>query len=320
MEFRTQIPITKNDLAIDYHSKILSLGSCFADNIGQKLTYYKFQNTVNPFGIIFNPASIENLIQRCINKKYFTESDVFFHHDLWNCFEVHSKLSNVDKDKFVIHLNELLNHFYGQISNATHILITYGTSWVYRNSDTNEIVANCHKVPQKQFVKELLSVDAISRSISNSIELIQSMNPNVQFVFTVSPVRHIKDGFVENTLSKAHLIAALQSFLKVSTLGAKGVYFPSYEIMMDELRDYRFYKEDMLHPNKIAVDYIWERFSETHFSLESISVMEEVATIQKGLMHRPFNPDSLTHQKFLLQLNQKISELQKKLFADIFLR
>ncbi len=200
-----------------------------------------------------------------------------------------------------------------QISEATHIIITYGTSWVYRNLASNAVVANCQKVPQKQFSKEILSVETIEKSIQNTLDLIQKINPKVNFIFTVSPVRHLKDGFVENQLSKAHLITAIHQILKSEICNLKSaIYFPSYEIMMDELRDYRFYAEDMIHPNSVAIDYIWQRFSETSISEESHSIMKEVETIQKGLAHRPFNPNSASHQQFLSKLNDKMVKLQKQ--------
>jgi hypothetical protein len=309
MDFTTTIPISKSSNLIDYDSRIISFGSCFAQNIGEKFSYFKFQNTVNPFGIIFNPVSIENLISRAVNNHEFTENDIFFHNDLWHCFEVHSELSHSDKTIFLDRLNQVLSDFHFQIFKSTHFQITYGTSWVYRNKSSNSIVANCHKVPQSQFEKEILSVATIEKSIQNTIDLIQKVNPNCHFIFTVSPVRHIKDGFVENQRSKAHLITAIHS--SISHLPSSN-YFPSYEIMMDELRDYRFYAEDMLHPSQTAIDYIWKRFSENYISEESFATMEEVCSIQKGLAHRPFNPDSDSHQKFLTSLNEKISKLKEK--------
>lgn len=308
MQFRTQIPIRKIEFPLDYTSQVVSFGSCFAENISEKFDYFKFQNTVNPFGIIFNPVSIEKLIQRSIEKEYFTEEDIFFHNDLWQCYEVHSELSNTNKEDFLIVLNQLIDLTNKQISESTHFIITLGTSWVYRNIESNEIVANCHKVSQKEFNKELLSIETIEKSIQNTIELIRKVNPNCTFIFTVSPVRHIKDGFVENTLSKAHLISAIHN----SQLTTHN-YFPSYEIMMDELRDYRFYTEDMLHPNKVAIDYIWKQFSESCIKKEANSIMNEVEEIQKGLAHRPFNPESESHLKFLKKLQQKIHLLQKQL-------
>ena len=250
------------------------------------------------------------MISRVVNNQKFTDEDIFFHNDLWHCFEVHSELSHPDKEKFLTNLNYLLESTNNQITRSTHIIITYGTSWVYRNKSSKKIVANCHKVPQNQFDKEILSVEAIEKAIQNTIDLIRKINPNCNFIFSVSPVRHIKDGFVENQRSKAHLITAIHEIIncQLSIIN----YFPSYEIMMDELRDYRFYAEDMLHPSQTAIDYIWVRLFENYISEESYATIEEVCTIQKALAHRPFNPDSDSHQKFLLNLNDKIIRLQEK--------
>lgn len=311
MLFRTPITILKYNNRIDYNSKIVLLGSCFAENISEKFSYFKFQNIVNPFGIIFNPVSIENLISRVVNNRKFTEDDIFFHNDLWHCYEVHSELSAINKEDFLQNLNAILAETFIQISNATHIVTTFGTSWVYRlrqaQSDKKLIVANCHKVPQSQFEKEILSIEVIQKSIQNTIDLIQKINPNCKFIFTISPVRHIKDGFVENTLSKAHLISAIHdSRFKIHN------YFPSYEIMMDELRDYRYYADDMLHPSKNAVNFIWQLFSENYICKESQKIMTEVLTIQRSLHHKPFNENSESHLKFLSNLNTKIQTLTNK--------
>ena len=309
MNFTTKIPISKSAHPIDYHSKIVSLGSCFAVNMAEKLDFFKFENTCNPFGIIFNPVSIEKLVYRITQQLFYTENDIFFHNESWHCYEAHSELSHSNKAAFLNSINGIIEKANEQISDASHFIITLGTSWVYRNIETNEIVANCHKVPQKQFKKELLSVEIIEQSIQNSIALIHNVNPNANFIFTVSPVRHIKDGFIENQVSKAHLIAALQT--AISHLPS-ATYFPSYEIMMDELRDYRFYAEDMLHPSRVAIDYIWERFKETSISETAFSIMDEVETIQKGLAHRPFNANSESHQQFLSKLQDRITVVQKQ--------
>ena len=308
MNFTTKIPITQNANPIDYNSKIVSFGSCFAENMGDKLCYYKFQTQVNPFGIIFNPFSIEKLIERVVLQRYFTKDDIFFFNERWHCYEVHSELSDADSEVFLSKLNQILSDTQKQLQQATHIIITYGTSWVYRHIETNAIVANCHKVPQKQFSKELLSIDSIQKSIQNTVSLIATLNPKCNFIFTVSPVRHLKDGFVENQVSKAHLIAAIYATTntKQQTLN----YFPSYEIMMDELRDYRFYADDMMHPSPMAIDYIWERFAATQIAASAITTMELVQTIQKGLAHRPFNPNSKSHQKFEANLKEKIATLE----------
>jgi hypothetical protein len=309
MQFTTKVPIQKYQNPITYESKIMALGSCFAENMSEKFDYFKFKNSTNPFGIIFNPVSIEKLVNRIVNKIEFAEKDIFFHNDLWHCYEVHSELSNPNKEEFLSTLNGLISSTNKQINSLTHLIITYGTSWVYSNIESNEIVANCHKVPQKQFTKEILSIETIEKSIQNTIQLIQKVNPNCNFIFTVSPVRHIKDGFIENQRSKSHLISAIHSINQQPTTNN---YFPSYEIMMDELRDYRFYGEDMLHPNQTAIDYIWERFSENYISVESQKVMEEVDSIQKSLLHRSFNPNSESHKNFLDKLNKKIQMLQNQ--------
>lgn len=310
MNFTTKIPITQNANPIDYNSKIVSLGSCFAENMGDKLLYYKFQTQVNPFGIIFNPFSIEKLIERVVLQRFFTKDDLFLFNERWHCYEVHSELSDADAEVVLSKLNRILLDTQKQLQQATHIIITYGTSWVYRHIETNAIVANCHKVPQKQFSKELLSIDSIQKSIQNTVSLIETINPKCNFIFTVSPVRHLKDGFVENQVSKAHLIAAIYATTntKQQTLN----YFPSYEIMMDELRDYRFYADDMMHPSPMAIDYIWGRFATTQIDTNAIATMELIETIQKGLAHRPFNPNSESHQKFEANLKEKITTLEEQ--------
>ena len=310
MNFTTKIPILKSNHPIDYSSKILSLGSCFAVNMAEKFDYFKFQNICNPFGILFHPLAIEKIISKAINLDFFTEEDIFFYNERWHCFDVHSDLSNVSKEEFLQTLNELIKVTNKQITEASHIIITYGTSWVYRNKHSEKVVANCHKVPQNQFDKEILSVETIEKSIQNTFDLIEKVNPNCAIIFTVSPVRNIKDGFVENQRSKSNLISALHSTFDIQHLTK--AYFPSYEIMMDELRDYRFYAEDMLHPAQVAIDYIWERFSETNISENAFPTMEAVETIQKGLSHRAFNPNSESHLKFLNQLELKINKLKNE--------
>jgi GSCFA family len=312
MQFRTQIPISKTNNPIDYNSKIISIGSCFAENMAEKFDYFKFQNSTNPFGIIFNPVSIEKIISRIVKDEFYTEKDVFFYNERWHSYEVHSDLSNSDRQELLETLNKAVSETNKHLKEATHIIITYGTSWIYRNIESDEIVANCHKVPQKQFLKELLSVDVIQKSIQNTIDLIQALNPAINFIFTISPVRHIKDGFEENQWSKSHLFAAVHQVLKTHTSQLiPHNYFPSYEIMMDELRDYRFYAQDMLHPNPVAIDYIWHRFSENYITDNSISTMQEISEIQKSLRHRSFNPDSEQHQKFLAKLQEKIKIVEK---------
>ncbi len=304
MQFRTQIPISKNNHPIGYNSGIVSLGSCFAVNIGEKFNYYKFQAITNPFGILFHPLALEKFIGFVINQKQFTETDIFYHNERWHCFDAHSDLSNANRDNFLANLNTTVAQAYGALQKASHLIITLGTSWIYKSIETGQPVANCHKVPQKQFTKELLDTETIKQSLHSIIRNSKNFNPNLQIIFTVSPVRHIKDGFIENQWSKANLITALHEVLSSNSETVS--YFPSYEIMMDELRDYRFYAEDMIHPNQIAVDYIWERFTEGHISPETATVMKEVDSIQKALQHKPFNPESEQYKEFLSKVSGRI--------------
>jgi len=311
MKLQTNIPIQKIPKnPIDYASKIFLLGSCFSENIGAKLSYYKFQSHQNPFGILFHPIAIENLITRAINNKKYTEKELIFNNERWHCLDAHSSLSSPNKQELLADLNSGLSTTKEQLAAATHIIITLGTAWVYKHLETGATVANCHKIPQKKFSKELLSVTAVSESLARSIALIKSVNKNTAVTLTVSPVRHLKDGFLENTRSKAHLIAGIHTAVHP----IKNIhYFPSYEIVMDELRDYRFYEEDMVHPNKTAVHYIWEKFVTACFSEESQVTMQAVETIQKGIAHRPFNEESEQHERFLMSLEEKKGNLLKKL-------
>ena len=310
MKLQTKIPLKRETQnLIDYQSKILLLGSCFSENIGDKLSYFKFKATQNPFGILFHPKAIENLIKNTSNKKVYSSDDLVYQNEVWHSFDTHSSLSSASENELLNKLNFATSLTSEKIKEASHIVITLGTSWVYRFIETDKIVANCHKIPQKKFLKELLSVAEISESLAHSISLIKSMNADVSVTFTVSPIRHLKDGFIENTQSKSHLIAAIHTLVNKQNVS----YFPSYEIMMDELRDYRFYAEDMIHPNKTAINYIWGKFMDTWFSEETKSTMKEIDEIQKGVLHRPFHEDSEPHQQFLLKLEQKKSSLQERL-------
>jgi lysophospholipase L1-like esterase len=309
MKLQTQIPLQKQSInQIDYTSNIILLGSCFSENIGDKFAFYKFQSVQNPFGILFHPKAIENLISNAINLKEYTEDDIFFLNERWHCFEAHSSVSTENKEELLNNLNSSISRTLKQLKQSSHIVITLGTAWTYRHITSDTTVANCHKVPQKKFLKELLPVDEITENLDAIVSLIKSVNPNASTLFTVSPVRHLKDGFIQNQQSKSHLISAVHQVINSRNVS----YFPSYEIMMDELRDYRFYAEDMIHPNQTAINYIWERFSEVWVSDKAKKTMQEVANIQNGLLHRPFNPNSTQHQQFLENLSLKIEKLQKE--------
>ncbi|CAM1364815.1 GSCFA domain-containing protein [Tenacibaculum xiamenense] len=311
MILQTQIPLKQQQYnPITYQSKLLLLGSCFSENIGDKLSYFKFQTVQNPFGILFQPKAIERLVLNSINEKKYEEDELFFHNEQWHSFDSHSKLSSPSKETLLENLNQSVSLTHNTLKNASHIIITLGTAWVYRFIEIDQIVANCHKIPQKKFLKEILSINDITKSLDALVSLIRSVKYDASIIFTVSPVRHLKDGFVENQRSKSHLTAAIHEVVDER----KNIhYFPSYEIMMDELRDYRFYKEDMIHPNTVAVNYIWERFKNAWISEDIKTIMNTVENIQRGLSHRPFNPNSEEHKAFLKKLEQKIKALQGKL-------
>lgn len=316
MEFRTKIPIKETEPKIDYESKIFLIGSCFVENIGKKLDFYKLQTLQNPFGILFHPLAIATFFRKLKEEKMYAEKDVFQHQERWHCFDAHSSLSNPDAEGLLKNLNSALQKAREFLQQSSHLVITLGTAWSYYHLESEQSVANCHKVPQKSFRKELQSTEEIERALNEIVEVVHQINSDAVVIFTVSPVRHIKDGFVENQRSKAHLITAVHNILEnrksISPLGVRGLYFPSYELMMDELRDYRFYGEDMLHPSQTAINYIWKRFKEAWFSEASLLVLKEVENIQKGLAHRPFNPDSEAHLRFLEKLKSQISALKKQ--------
>lgn len=311
MKLQTSVPLDEAKNPLDYNSKVVLIGSCFSQNIGAKLDYFKFQNLQNPFGVLFHPLAIENVLKRAISGKAYQADEVFEQGGIWSCFEAHSQLNGHSQEQILKNLNEGLEKTASCVKAASHVFITLGTAWAYQLNATAKYVANCHKVPQKEFAKKLLSIDEIVNSLQNSVNLLQSVGCEKQIVFTISPVRHLKDGFIENQRSKANLVNAVHAVLLSQTPSDKLSYFPSYEIMMDELRDYRFYEKDMVHPNELAIDYIWDKFKSSWISENVYDVMHKVETIQKGIAHRPFNSNSQAHKSFEKDLQSKIEYLQK---------
>jgi hypothetical protein len=309
MKLQTKIPIESETPKIDYDSKIVLVGSCFVESIGDKLDYLKFQTLQNPFGILFHPIAIERIIERALESDFFTESDIFFKNERWHCFELHSSVCATTKIDFLSLINNKLKELREYLITASHVVLTFGTSWVYRFLKTKKIVANCFKIPQKEFQKELLSIEEIKTSYNNIVTQILSRNPDTQIITTISPVRHVKEGIIENNRSKAHLITALQQLVFEEK---KVCYFPSYELMIDQLRDYRFYKEDMIHPNGTAIKIIWEFFKKTWISKETESIQKSIRTIRSGLDHQPFDPTSKQHQLFLQDLKTKMNQVEKE--------
>jgi len=308
MQLHTTISLHRESPSINYKSKILLLGSCFAEHIGAKLGYFQFPHSLNPLGIYFHPKAIEILFERIVQERPFSSADVFMREDQWHSFEAHSRVSQSSEKALVQVLNDQLQKTHDALSEATHIFLTLGSAWGYRFKETGNWAANCHKVPQKQFSKELWEVKDLEVCLGNILDMVQGINPEAQLVFTVSPVRHLKDGFIENQRSKAHLITAVHKLVDAG----RADYFAAYELMMDELRDYRFYAADLVHPNELAVAYIWEKFSQVWIAEEAHKDMQEVEAIRKGLSHRPFNESSKGHLKFVEGLNKRIVNLQER--------
>ena len=312
MKLQTQIPLAPQPetLQISYASKVMLLGSCFSENISKKLQYYQFQHMVNPFGILFQPKAIETFLERVVLQKKYSTNEFVFNNEQYHCLDAHSCLSNTNSSVLADDLNKILQNTHQQLSHTSHLIITLGTAWTYHHIDKNTTVANCHKIPQKAFKKHILSVEEITTSLAHIEQFLKKMNPDIQVIYTVSPVRHLKDGFIENMQSKAHLVSAIHQLLSPRSQ-SRGYYFPAYEILMDELRDYRFYTEDMIHPNQTAIHYIWEKFQHVWLHPNTQQTMKEVATVQNGLAHRPFNPNTEQHQQFLKTLSFKKEKLLK---------
>jgi hypothetical protein len=308
MKLSTSVALQPLETKIDYQSQLLWLGSCFAENMGNQFAQLGFAQLSNPFGILFQPLALQRLVERALQANYFTQTDLVQYNGLWHCFELHSICSNSDPEAMLEQLNAKLYLLKTQLEKATHIGFTLGTAWVYRHLERDEVVANCHKIPQSQFVKELLSVAQIENAMQKLIESIQAVNPNVQLLFTVSPVRHSKDGLVENQRSKALLLVALHQLLETH----KAYYFPAYEILLDELRDYRFYADDLLHPSPLAIRYIWDKWLSISTTPETQALIAEVDAVQKSRQHRPFNPETEEHMIFLEKLKKRERELRNR--------
>ena len=308
MQFRTTFQIQSSDFKLNHQHKILTIGSCFSDEIGKRLTDLKFDGLINPFGVIFNSHSIQNLIERSIQKKYFTTADVHQNGEEFFCFDVHSSFNALTKEAVLEELNLTLDQVHDYILSCDVLMITLGTSWIYEWKTSNQVVANCHKVDAKQFEKRLLTTEENLKSLELIVSDLKNINPTIRIITTVSPVRHTKDGMIENNVSKARLLDALY---QLSLQNNQVEYFPSYELVLDDLRDYRFFKEDLIHPSKQAVDYIWERFSETYFEQSTQTIIQKINKVISAINHRPFNEESDNHQQFLVKTIALMNELEK---------
>ena len=314
MQFRTEIKVEASSDSINHKSKLMMMGSCFTENIGEKLKRYKFDIDVNPFGILFNPSSIVSGLQRILDQAEYNSDDLFEFNGLWHSYDHHGAFSAITADKSLEAINLRLRKGCDQLQNADYLFITLGSAWCYVHLKEDRIVANCHKVTGNLFKKELLDASTIQHSFTKVIASLQKLNENLKIVFTVSPVRHWKDGAIDNQLSKSTLIVAAHQLAKQFDQVS---YFPAYELIMDDLRDYRYYKEDMLHPNMQAVEYVWEKFSEVYFTAPTQNCITELNQLLKALEHRPINPESEANQQFKLGLLEKIKGFEERTGIDM---
>lgn len=316
MKFRTEVEIPNSQQKIEVEDHVFSIGSCFASEISDLMQTAQIQTLNNPFGTVFNPYSINHSMKKLHDAEFYTEEDLIKfsdemisldHHSSFNSRFVHQTLEKINRNI------EEGNRF---LQNTNWVVITYGTSFIYEFLPKNKLVANCHKIPGKYFKKRLLTNLEITDSIYETITLLKDIcKENVQILFTVSPVRHTKDGMVENNLSKSKLIAAIHEILPQFE---NCHYLPVYEVLMDDLRDYRFYKEDLIHPNKQAVQYIWEKFGNAFFSDETMDFVEENFKIAKALAHKTCDDKSPKHQEFLATIEKRIANQQAKVKHKIF--
>lgn len=314
MEFRTKVKSDKASFGFSHAKLTLLMGSCFAENIGEKLSSYFFPVDANPFGTLYNPESVAEALRLLIGNMPLGASDLFFQEDMFHSFTHHSRFSAPTEEVALRQMNERLSSSAAALRNADRLVVTFGTAWVYRLKSDGRVVANCHKLPEKLFVRTRLGVDEIVARWSELLNELRRLNPKLAVLFTVSPVRHWKDGANGNQLSKATLLLAIDELRRLFPDFVS--YFPAYEIMMDDLRDYRFYADDMLHPSSQAIDYIWECFSECYFSRDTQVVVKELAEIGKALKHKPFNPESESHQNFLRQTLKKAGLINERLGAN----
>lgn len=306
MEFRTEWQGKSAPFEIGLGAHIVTIGSCFSDAIGETFKQNKFDVVANPLGTVYNPISIHKLLHMAIQKEspradgYCERDGLFLHHDF------HSSFSDSNQELLHTTLSRQLDLVGDALRTCSTLIITYGTAWVYEQKSTSQVVANCHKIPQQQFDKFLVTQKRILESFEKFHQALLEINPAIKIILTVSPVRHVKDTLELNSVSKSVLRLTCHTLMEANSNLA---YFPAYEVMLDDLRDYRFYKPDLIHPNELAEQYIWEKFGESYFTAHTIDFLKRWSKVRTGLEHRPFNPTSGSHQKFLKTLLVELNEL-----------
>lgn len=316
MKFRTEVDIKESEKKIEIEDKIFSIGSCFASEMSDLFQQGQLQTVNNPFGTVFNPFSINNAIQRLHDSEFYIEEDLITFNEEYISLDHHTNFDTRYIHQTLDKINSQLEEGNLFLQNANWIIITYGTSFIYEFKPKQKLVANCHKIPQKYFEKRLLTHQEITDSIYNTILSLKDIcKENVQILFTVSPVRHTKEGMIENQLSKAKLITAVHEAISIIE---NCHYLPVYEIVMDDLRDYRFYKEDMIHPNTQAIQYIFDKFGTAYFSENTREFIKENFKINKALQHKTEDEKDPKYLDFKEKLRQKIENQQKKVKHKIF--
>ena len=307
MDFRTKVELPASLPPVTHAGQILLLGSCFAENMGRQLAENKFRVDVNPFGILYNPFSVSTALVEILKGKVYQEEDLFAYKECWHSPMHHGSFSAFTPEETLHAINSRLHHAYKKLPELNWLMVTMGTAYVYKQKESGQVVANCHQLPESHFLRYRLSVEEIVEDYTALITEMSARNPDLKWLFTVSPIRHIRDGMHANQLSKSTLLLAIDRLQQL--FPERVFYFPSYEIILDELRDYRFYADDMLHPSPLAIRYLWERFSETFFSPETKQVIVAVQDIRRDLAHKPFHPESEAYQRFLGQIVLKIERL-----------
>lgn len=310
-QFQTIVDIPEYAWKTGYAKQNMFIGSCFTENVGMHMETLKYQVDINPFGILYNPMSVATCLEILLHEKEFSEKDLYQHNGLWHSFNHHGRFSSNDKNTCLNNINSRIKSSSAFLKQTNFLFITFGTAWIYRRKVNNEVVSNCHKIPAKEFMRERLSVNSIVEKYTILLNKLWQVNPNVKVVFTVSPIRHWKDGAIENQRSKSTLLLAVDA-LQRQFENQQCAYFPSYEIMMDELRDYRFYADDMLHPTNLAVQHIWQIFEQALINKESVTISSKIRKIINAVRHRPINKNSMEFYNFLTSFQKKIDELEQK--------
>ena len=313
MKFKLTLEATASNLQIGYQDKILLIGSCFTENIGAKMQKHLFHVHENPHGILFNPMSVHNALRDYLQCKQYGKEDLFELNELFNSWHHHSRFSDITKDAALSKINKSIKEAHVYLKEANQLVITLGSAWLYcltalADGQQGLVVANNHKAPANWFEKRLMQSAELTSLFQTLVKDLQSFNPGLQIIFTVSPVRHLREGLVENNRSKAVLIQAVHDII-ATTDGT--YYFPAYEYVIDDLRDYRFYAEDLVHPNYAATQYVWEKWVETFYAPLTQQIMKQVAELQLAIQHKPFNKKSIAHQAFLQNALAKAQDLFK---------